>query len=361
MQNRKSATLKLANGMEFHGWSFGYDGPCDGEVVFSTAMVGYPESLTDPSYSGQILCVTYPLIGNYGVPDEGADANGISKNFESEKIWVRGLVISEYSFNYSHWDAVKSLDQWLKEQKIPGIYGIDTRALTQVLRENGSMLGIIVPEGEKKDFPVADPNLENQIAIVSCKEVIRYNNDGQPRKKVVLVDCGVKHNILRCFVERGVELIRVPWDYDFNQLEYDGLFISNGPGNPEFCDITVENIRKAMEGDKPIFGICMGNQLLARAGGASTYKLKYGHRSHNQPARMVGTNRCFITSQNHGFAVDEKTLGKDWEPWFVNMNDDTNEGIHHKTKPFCSVQFHPEASSGPTDTEFLFDEFISKL
>lgn len=361
MQNRKSATLKLANGMEFHGWSFGYDGPCDGEVVFSTAMVGYPESLTDPSYSGQILCVTYPLIGNYGVPDEGPNADGISKNFESERIWVRGLVISEYSFNYSHWDAVKSLDQWLKEQKIPGIYGIDTRALTQVLRENGSMLGIIVPEGETKDFPVADPNLENQIAIVSCKEVIRYNNDGQPRKKVVLVDCGVKHNILRCFVERGVELIRVPWDYDFNTLEYDGLFISNGPGNPEFCDITVKNIRKAMEGDKPIFGICMGNQLLARAGGASTYKLKYGHRSHNQPARMVGTNRCFITSQNHGFAVDEKTLGKDWEPWFINMNDNTNEGIRHKTKPFCSVQFHPEASSGPTDTEFLFDEFISKL
>lgn len=344
--------------MEFRGFSFGYEGLTDGEVVFSTAMVGYPESLTDPSYSGQILTVTYPLIGNYGVPQEGPDEKGISRNFESERIWVRGLVISDYSFDYSHWDAVKSLDEWLKEQKIPGIFGIDTRAVTQILREKGSMLGMIVPDGETKDFPVDDPNLVNQIALVSCKEPIIY---GEGEKTVAMVDCGVKHNILRCFMDRGVRVIRVPWDYDFNTLEYDGLFISNGPGNPQFCNITVANLRKAMEGDKPIFGICMGNQLLARAGGANTYKLKYGHRSHNQPVRMVGTNRCFITSQNHGFAVDDKTLGKDWEPWFVNMNDGTNEGIRHKSKPFCSVQFHPEASSGPTDTNFLFDEFIGKL
>ena len=358
MENRIRATLKLSNGMSFAGWSFGYDGPCDGEVVFSTAMVGYPESLTDPSYSGQILCVTYPLIGNYGVPDEGADAEGISRNFESEQIWVRGLIISDYSAHYSHWEAVKSLDQWLREQKIPGIYGIDTRELTKVLREQGSMLGIIETEHHGRNFPIADPNEENQIAKVSCKEIIRY---GKGEKKVVLVDCGVKHNILRCFVERGVELIRVPWDYDFNQLEYDGLFISNGPGNPAFCEKTVEHLRTAMLKDKPIFGICMGNQLLSKAAGASTYKLKYGHRSHNQPARMIGTNRCYITSQNHGFAVDDSQLGAEWEPWFVNMNDGTNEGIRHKTKPFCSVQFHPEASSGPTDTQFLFDEFIEKL
>ena len=199
---------------------------------------------------------------------------------------------------------------------------------------------------------------ENQVAVVSCKEVIRY---GHGDKKIVLVDCGVKHNILRCFIRRGVELIRVPWDYDFNTLEYDGLFISNGPGNPALCGVTVEHIREAMKKDKPIFGICMGNQLLCVAGGASTYKLKYGHRSHNQPVRMVGTNRCFITSQNHGFAVDNATLGNDWEPLFINMNDGTNEGIRHKTRPFFSAQFHPEATSGPTDTEFLFDEFISKL
>lgn len=358
MVKELGATLRLSNGMEFRGYSFGYAGPCDGEVVFSTAMVGYPESLTDPSYSGQILCVTYPLIGNYGVPSEGADSNGISINFESEKIHVRGLVISDYSSEYSHWNAVKSLGQWLEEQKIPGIYGIDTRELTKVLRENGAMLGMIVPDGVEKSFPVPDPNLENQVAIVSCKEVIRY---GHGDKKIVLVDCGVKHNILRCLVNRGIEVIRVPWDYDFNTLEYDGLFISNGPGNPEFMNVTVEHIREAMKKDKPIFGICMGNQLLCRAGGASTYKLKYGHRSHNQPVRMVGTNRCFITSQNHGFAVDNNTLGADWEPLFINMNDNTNEGIRHKSKPFFSAQFHPEASSGPTDTEFLFDEFISKL
>ena len=358
MKKRIGATLKLEDGSVFQGFSFGHNGPVDGEVVFSTAMVGYPESLTDPSYSGQILCVTYPLIGNYGVPDEGSDQMGISRNFESERIWVRALVISDYSAEYSHWDAVKSLDAWLKEQGVPGIYGIDTRALTQHLREKGSMLGMIVPDGERKDFPVDDPNLANQIALVSTKEVITY---GEGEKTVVLVDCGVKHNILRCFVERGVRLIRVPWDYDFLQIDYDGLFISNGPGNPQFCNVTVANLRKAMEKDKPIFGICMGNQLLARAGGANTYKLKYGHRSHNQPVRQAGTNRCFVTSQNHGFAVDDRTLGKDWEPWFVNMNDGTNEGIRHKYRPFCSVQFHPEASSGPTDTNFLFDEFIDKL
>ena len=358
MDKKLGATLRLENGMEFKGYSFGYEHSCDGEVVFSTAMVGYPESLTDPSYSGQILCVTYPLIGNYGVPDEGVDEWGISRNFESEKIHVRGLVISDYSAKYSHWDAVKSLGDWLKEQKIPGIYGVDTREITKILRENGSMLGMIVIDGETKSFPVPDPNLENQVAVVSCKEVIRY---GHGDKKIVLVDCGVKHNILRCFIRRGVELIRVPWDYDFNTLDYDGLFISNGPGNPEFCDITVAHIREAMAKGKPIFGICMGNQLLCKAGGAKTYKLKYGHRSHNQPVRMVGTNKCFITSQNHGFAVDNRTLGKDWEPLFINMNDDTNEGIRHRTMPFFSAQFHPEASSGPTDTEFLFDEFISKL
>ena len=203
MENRKGATLRLQNGMEFKGYCFGYDGPCDGEVVFSTAMVGYPESLTDPSYSGQILCVTYPLIGNYGVPSDEITPEGISCNFESERIWVRGLVISEYSYDYSHWDAVRSLGDWLKEQKIPGICGIDTRALTQVLREEGSMLGMIVPDGVQKDFPVHDPNEDNQIAVVSCREVVRY---GKGDKKVVLVDCGVKHNILRCFAERGVEM-----------------------------------------------------------------------------------------------------------------------------------------------------------
>lgn len=357
MQSNKKAKLVLENGLEFQGYSFGYAQPAHGEVVFNTAMVGYPESLTDPSYSGQILCVTYPIIGNYGVPADEKE-NGISKFYESDKIHVRALVISDYSFNYSHWNAVKSLHEWLEEEKVPGIFGIDTRELTKVLREKGAMLGKIVPEGCDADFAVPDPNLDNQVDIVSCKEVIRYGNG---KKKVVLVDCGVKNNILRCLIKRDVELIRVPWNYNFNNLEYDGLFISNGPGNPDLCGQAVENIKTAMQSNKPIFGICMGNQLLSKAGGAKTFKLKYGHRSHNQPVRMVGTEKCFITSQNHGFAVDNQTIGKDWEPLFVNMNDGTNEGIRHKTKPFFSAQFHPEASSGPTDTEFLFDEFIKLL
>lgn len=359
MEQRVRATLKLENGMEFHGWSFGYEGPCDGEVVFSTAMVGYTESLTDPSYSGQILCMTFPIVGCYGVPGEAVGADGISAGFESDKIHARGLVVSDYSEEYSHWTAVKSLGDWMKEQKIPGIYGIDTRELTKVLRDNGSMLGIIVPEGQTRDFPVADPNKENQVAKVSCKEVLRYGNpDG---KKVVLVDCGVQNSILRYFVSKGVEVIRVPWDYDFNTLEYDGLFIAGGPGDPAFCDITVGHIREAMKNDRPIFGICMGSLLMGRAAGADTFKLKYGHRSHNQPVRMAGTNKCFITTQTHGYALDDSGLGADWMAYFTNMNDNTNEGIRHKSRPFFSSHFHPEASEGPIDTGFMFEEFLGKL
>ena len=356
MQTTKKASLILDDGTVFVGKSFGYEKPVAGEVVFNTAMTGYPESLTDPSYSGQILVTTYPLIGNYGVPRR-EEVNGLSLFYESEKIHVEALVVSDYSFEYSHWNADKSLADWLKEEQVVGIYDIDTRELTKRLREHGSMKGKIVIDGGE-DIEFVDPNLSNLVAKVSCKEVIRYGN-GQ--KKVVLVDCGVKHNIIRCLLKRDVTVIRVPWDYDFNTLDYDGLFISNGPGDPDMCGITVEHIRQAMNGTKPIFGICMGNQLLSKAGGARTYKLKYGHRSHNQPVRQVGTNRCFITSQNHGFAVDNSTLGADWEPLFINMNDGTNEGIRHKSKPYFSAQFHPEAASGPTDTEFLFYEFVKLL
>ena len=356
MQTTKKASLILDDGTVFVGKSFGYEKPVAGEVVFNTAMTGYPESLTDPSYSGQILVTTYPLIGNYGVPRR-EEVNGLSRFYESEKIHVEALVVSDYSFEYSHWNADKSLADWLKEEQVVGIYDIDTRELTKRLREHGSMKGKIVIDGGE-DIEFVDPNLSNLVAKVSCKEVIRYGN-GQ--KKVVLVDCGVKHNIIRCLLKRDVTVIRVPWDYDFNKLDYDGLFISNGAGDPDMCGITVEHIRQAMNGTKPIFGICMGNQLLSKAGGARTYKLKYGHRSHNQPVRQVGTNRCFITSQNHGFAVDNSTLGADWEPLFINMNDGTNEGIRHKSKPYFSAQFHPEAASGPTDTEFLFDEFVKLL
>ncbi len=357
MHNLKRASLILDDGTVFRGKSFGYEKPIAGEVVFNTAMTGYPESLTDPSYEGQILVFTYPLIGNYGVPARDTVQN-LSAYYESEKIQVEAVVISDYSFEYSHWNADKSLAQWLQEEHIAGICDIDTRALTKHLRERGSMKGKIVIDGGE-DIAWVDPNLYNLVARVSCKDVIEYGNSG---KRVVLVDCGVKHNILRCLLRRGVTVIRVPWDYDFTNLSYDGLFISNGPGDPTLCDATVEHIRKTMQDThKPIFGICMGNQLLSRAGGAQIYKLKYGHRSHNQPVRQVGTNRCFITSQNHGFAVDSTTLNDDWGPLFVNMNDNTNEGIRHKTKPYFSAQFHPEASSGPTDTEFLFDEFIKLL
>ena len=357
MQQQRTVQLLLDDGSVFHGKSFGYEKATAGEVVFNTAMTGYPESLTDPSYSGQLMVLTYPLVGNYGVPPRTIEANGLATFMESEKIHAEAIIVSDYSFEYSHWNAVESLGSWLKDEKIAGIYGIDTRELTKLLREKGSMKGkIVFDAADEIDF--IDPNLINQVDIVSCKEVKTYGNG---KKKVVLVDCGVKHNIIRCLLKRDVTVIRVPWDYDFTDMEYDGLFISNGPGDPDTCEAAVLNIRKAMERNTPICGICMGNQLLAKAGGASIYKLKYGHRSHNQPVRMVGTERCFITSQNHGYAVDNTTLGADWEPLFINMNDGTNEGIKHKTKPFFSAQFHPEACSGPTDTEFLFDKFVELL
>lgn len=356
MHKHLTAVLELEDGTRFEGKSFGYEGSASGEVVFNTAMTGYPESLTDPSYEGQILVTTYPLLGNYGVPPQG-EKDSVSDFYESSRIHCRAIVAQDYSWSHSHWLAERSLAQWLREERIPGIYGVDTRALTKHLRECGSMLGRVVTEGcAVPDF--YNPNGENLVAKVSTDKVSVH---GTGDKTVVLVDCGVKHNIIRCLTRRGVRVVLVPWDYDFTTLEYDGLFISNGPGNPDMVDVTVDNIRRAMAGDKPICGICMGNQLLAKAAGAKTYKLKYGHRSHNQPVRRIGTDRCYVTSQNHGFAVDTDSLPEDWEALFVNMNDETNEGIRHKSKPFFSAQFHPEASSGPKDTEFLFDEFIAML
>ncbi len=326
-----------------------------GEVVFNTAMTGYPESITDPSYRGQILTLTYPLIGNYGVPGKQKE-HDLLKYFESDEIHISALVISDYSFNYSHWNADQSLADWLKESEIPGIYGIDTRALTKHLREEGAMLGKILFEDE--NIPLYDPNQDNLVAQVSVDKVCTY---GSGKHKIMLVDCGVKNNIIRCLLRRDTTVIRVPWDHDISKEDYDGLFISNGPGDPKKCEITINNLRTAIEKDTPIFGICLGNQLLGLAAGGDTYKLKYGHRSHNQPVLQNGTNRAFITSQNHGFALDDKALSEDWEPLFTNLNDDTNEGIKHKTKKFFSSQFHPEASSGPTDTEFLFDDFIELI
>jgi carbamoyl-phosphate synthase small subunit len=352
---KSDGKITLHDGTRLEGYSFGFRKPIAGEVVFNTAMSGYPESLTDPSYSGQILVLTYPLIGNYGVPPKIKE-HQMLKFFESDRIHISGLIISEYSQEPSHWNAWDKLSNWLIENQIPGLVGIDTRMLTKKLRENGSMLGKLEFEGQEVDF--FDPNTQNLVAKVSTKEVITY---GSGATRVVLVDCGVKFNIIRKLIERNITVVRVPWDYDFTNLEYDGLFISNGPGDPKQCKPSIAHLAKAMEQDKPIFGICLGNQLMALAAGGDTYKLKYGHRSHNQPVLLKGTSRCFITSQNHGYATSMESLPECWEELFVNINDQTNEGLRHKTKPFFSTQFHPEASSGPTDTDFLFDEFISMI
>ena len=374
------AKLILDDGSQFDGWSFGSEQNAAGEVVFNTAMTGYPESLTDPSYAGQILVMTYPLIGNYGVPSVER-AGQLPRYMESDRIHVSALVVADYSKDFSHWNAKESLAAWLKREQIPALTGIDTRRLTMKLREHGVMSGCIVIDDTEATAEAADYGSVNWVAKVSCKEVITYppspntqhpssttqhpspNTQHPSPKRVVLVDCGVKANIIRCLLRRSIEVIRVPWEYDFNQLDFDGLFLANGPGDPDLCETTVAHIRQFLLSDsvRPCMGICLGNQLLAKAAGAKTYKLKYGHRSHNQPVRQVGTNRCFITSQNHGYAVDDKTLPADWEPLFVNMNDGSNEGIRHKSRPWFSAQFHPEACSGPVDTEFLFDEFAKML
>jgi len=344
--------LILEDGTAISGSFFGYPGSVAGEVVFNTAMTGYPESLSDPSYKGQILVLTYPLIGNYGVPESTLE-NNLPRFFESSKVQISGLIVSDYSEQFNHWNAAKSLGHWLKENKIPAMYGVDTRALTKLIREKGALKGKMVYQNQDMDF--YDPDKENLVGQVSCKEKIVYGNG---KNRILMVDCGVKNNIIRHVLQRDTTVIRVPWNYNFLHEDYDGILVSNGPGNPVHCTETIESLSKAMKSDKPVFGICLGNQLMALASGAKTYKLKYGHRSHNQPVLLANTNKAYITSQNHGYAIDQETLPDDWEPLFVNLNDGTNEGIKHKTKPFFSVQFHPEASSGPTDTEFLFDDFI---
>jgi len=360
----KKATLLLEDGTKWNGTLFGADKTVSGETVFNTGMMGYPETMTDPSYEGQILVFTYPMIGNYGIPNGkkvkvGKKVFNVSSVFESSRIHVSAIIVSEYSENFSHFEAKKSLDKWMKEQGIPGITGIDTRALTKHLREKGAMLGKIGDGGE-----FWDPNKENLVAKVSLKKPIEYKGSGKlAKKRVVCMDCGVKNNSIRAFLERGVTLIRVPYDYDFiaKGVKFDGLFLSNGPGDPSMMDSTVVIIKKVMAMKKPIFGICLGNQLLSRASGAKTYKLKYGHRSQNQPCMDLETKKCYVTSQNHGYAVDGKTLGKGFKVWFENVNDKTVEGVKHKSLPFFAVQFHPEACPGPKDSEELFGKFIDLL
>jgi carbamoyl-phosphate synthase small subunit len=352
---KKRAVLVLEDGTTFEGYGFGYHKNESGEVVFNTGMVGYPESLTDPSYRGQVLVFTYPLMGNYGIP-KSVELDGLPYPFESGSIQTKGVVVSEHAESPSHWDSIMSFDEWLKKKKVPGIFGVDTRMLTKHLRTSGTMLGKIL--FTKKDIPFFDPARHNLVKEVSVEKPELY---ARGNKCVVLVDCGCKNNILRSLLKRDLSVLRVPYDYDFTDERYIGVVLSNGPGDPKQVIPTVEVVRKVIARGTPIFGICLGNQVLALAAGGDTYKLKFGHRSQNQPCIPVGKKRCYITAQNHGYAVDTRTLPDGWEPWFINANDGTNEGIKHRSKPFMSVQFHPEASPGPVDTDFLFDLFVETL
>lgn len=353
--------LLLSDGTKFSGTLFGSCKPADGEVVFNTGMVGYEQSLTDPSYRGQILTFTYPLIGNYGIPGEERDEQGLKKFFESDEVHVRGIILSTLSEDYSHHSAEKSLDTWLKEKNICGISEIDTRALTQKLREHGVLLGQIVAEDANPLKTISDPNENNLVAEVSCPEIKILEPTNSCGITIAALDFGIKNNILRSFLKRGVRIIQCPWDTDLSQIseKIDGVFLSNGPGDPERVAPTVApNISWAEKENIPLFGICLGNQILSLSVGAKTYKMKYGHRSLNQPCLDVIKDRALITSQNHGYAVDEKTIPDNYELWFQNLNDGTSEGIRHKTKPLSSVQFHPEACAGPEDSNYLFDEFL---
>lgn len=348
--------LVLEDGSEYPGRLFGSPLAAAGEVVFCTGMVGYPESLTDPSYAGQILVFTYPLVGNYGVPPDDRDELGLPIGFESDKVQVSGIVVSTLSHDTSHWLASRSLDSWLQEAGVPILAGVDTREITQRIREKGSMLGKLLP-GEE-DIPWLDPNGVNLVEKVSIDTPVLYGKDG-PR--IALVDTGTKANIIRSLVHSGARVLRVPWDHDFLAEDVDGIFLANGPGDPKMVEATIKNVRRALEERTPIFGVCLGNQLLALAAGADTHKLKYGHRSQNQPCIEIGTKRCYVTSQNHGYAVRGESLPDGWREWFVNANDQTNEGIRHDWRPFRSVQFHPEAAPGPRDARDLFRRFVEML
>jgi carbamoyl-phosphate synthase small subunit len=367
----KKAVLILEDGTFFVGKGFGASKKISGEVVFSTSMVGYPEALTDPSYKGQVLTLTYPLVGNYGVPPYDLNL-GLPLYFESDRIQVQGLVIHELCHNPYHWASTRTLDTWLSDEGIPGIYSVDTRHLTKKLRAHGVMLGIlkVCEAGEEPNLgkllreakSIPDPNLTDLARQVSVKKPVPYKVDG--KHTVVLIDCGVKYSIIRNLLKRGISVIRVPYDYSAKEImEYkpSGVFLSNGPGDPKKCAKTIDSVRELVE-KVPLMGICLGAQILTLSLGGDTYKLKYGHRSQNQPALDLKTNRCYITTQNHGYAIANESIKKTpLETWFVNPNDKTVEGVKHKSKPVFAVQWHPEASPGPYDTGFLFDTFAKTL
>lgn len=356
MNTPMPGSLVLEDGAVFRGTCFGAQGRASGEVVFTTGMVGYHESLTDPSYCGQILVFTYPSVGNYGVPDGVPDELGLRTMLESARIHARGVIVTDKADDTSHHDAAKSFTEWLVESNVPGLTGVDTRELTQHLRDKGCMRGSIVAEGQEPDF-APEPGF-NPVAEVAYPEVRDYGTEG-PR--IILLDTGVKESIVRHLVQAGTRVRRVPWDYDFFAEEFDGLFLGNGPGDPKDAGPSVELVKRALRDRVPTFGLCLGNQLLALAAGAETYKLKFGHRGHNLPCLEVGTERCYITSQNHGYAVAGDSLPDGWREWFVNANDQSNEGIRHEYLPARGVQFHPEAAPGPVDTEYLFRRFVEMV
>jgi carbamoyl-phosphate synthase small subunit len=356
MIEEKSAKLILEDDSVFEGTSFGFQESVSGEVVFCTGMVGYPESLTDPSYKGQILTLTYPLIGNYGMPDHQKMIKGLPAFYEAESGQVSGLVVSDYSHQYHHWNADTSLAQWLYNQKIPAIAGIDTRALTKRLREKGTMLGKIILDD--KDVPLFDPQQHNLVARASIDKPQRFGKGG---KRIMVIDCGGKRSIVKELINRNVEVLMVPWNYPALDEKVDGVLISNGPGDPKTCTETIEQVQGLINNGIPTFGICLGHQILSLAIGLDTFKMKYGHRSQNQPVMHLETSKCYITSQNHGYVTDTTDLPAKWKPSFINLNDETSEGLMHASGLFSSVQFHPEAAPGPNDTAFLFDEFIGRL
>ncbi len=340
----KSARLYLSDGTYYEGQSPSWQSQdFSGEVVFNTGMTGYVESLTDPSYAGQILVFTYPLIGNYGVHG----------GWESDKIQVAGVVVSELVQNWSHNLSNLSLLDWLRHQQVPIITDLDTRALTKHIRLHGSMPGLITQKAKRPS------KIEVNIPFVSVTRPIIYNR--QHTKTIILVDCGTKENIVRSLKQLPIKIKRVPYDYDYTLEDFDGLLLSNGPGDPADYHQTIQILQKAMKQNRPIFGICLGSQIMGLAAGAKTYKLLFGHRGHNQPCLDETSGRAYITSQNHGYAVDEKTLPGSWQVSFRNLNDGSVEGIEHKSQPFFAAQFHPEASPGPTDTNWLFDKFRTYL
>jgi carbamoyl-phosphate synthase small subunit len=366
----KFGMLILEDGTIFEGMGFGYSTTSFGEAVFNTGMTGYTEALTDPSYSGQILTLTYPLVGNYGVPDPMAkDSDGIRKNFESERIQVRGLVVHELSLTARHWNLSLTLDEWLYNEKIPGISGIDTRELTTKLRTSGVMMAAIevsdnpidIQELKKKLESAKKYNDEEFMNVVSTKEPQTFGSESE---SIVIIDTGVKNAILRNVRNLGYKVIKVPWNYSLEKiLSYNpkGVIFSNGPGDPIKCTETMNTAKEILERNIPTLGICLGAQILGLAGGASTYKLKYGHRGQNKSCIDLDTNQVYVTSQNHGYCIDPESLkNTDFKLWFASADDKTVEGIKHKQKKIIAVQFHPEASPGPFDCMFIFEE-LKKL